>query len=198
MLKVGLTGGIGAGKSVVARVFEVYGYPVFYSDNVSKNCVNTDPEVRSALIKLFGSSLYENDVLNREMLAEIIFSDDQARNQVNAIIHPAVRLAFARFAEEHQNASFVVNEAAILFETGAYQQFDKTILVTAPTGVRLKRVKERDGSNDDQIQARIDMQWSDEQKIPLADYVIVNDGKLALLPQIDRIIDQLISSKSSN
>jgi len=183
MLKVGITGGIGSGKSVVSKIIESLGYPVFNSDQVSKDLVNTHPEIKAGLIALFGEEIYTKDGLNKSLLAKIIFSDDDARTKVNTLIHPRVREAFADFAE-NASSSMVFNEAAILFETGANEQMDQMILVTAPEALRIKRVMSRDGVSEDEVKGRINKQWSDDKKIDLADFVLINDEKEPLLKQV--------------
>ncbi|MBL4862924.1 MAG: dephospho-CoA kinase [Crocinitomicaceae bacterium] len=191
MLKIGITGGIGSGKSLVSRVLESMGYPVFNSDNVAKDIVANNSEVRKGLIELFGKEIYDAHGLNKVRLAEYIFSDNQARLKVNAIIHPKVREAFQKFAEA-SHSKIVFNEAAILFETGSYKQLDATILVVAPEELRINRVIERDNALEATVIARIEKQWSDEKKASLTPYVIVNDEKQPLLHQVEKIIEQLI------
>lgn len=190
-LKIGLTGGIGSGKSTVARVLEAMGYPVFYSDNVSKELVNTDVEIRNGLIDLVGEQVYNHDFLNREYLAQRIFSDDALRIKVNALIHPRVRLAFSEFAVQ-QASHLIFNEAAILFETGAHTKFDKTLLVVAPLELRIARVMERDKCSRENVLERIGKQWTDDKKKALADFVIVNDDKKGVLSQLESIISLLL------
>ena len=189
-ISIGITGGIGSGKSYVCRIVEAMGYPVFYSDQEAKEIISTDPEARKALIALFGDNTYAGALLNRSFLADQIFKNPDLREKMNNIVHPLVRKKFARWAQQ-ANASLVFNEAAILFETGAYKNFNKTVLVTAPEEIRLARVVQRDGIPIKDIKARMDAQWPDEKKIPLADYVINNDGKQPLLPQIVQMIESL-------
>ena len=192
MLKIGITGGIGSGKSVVSKILESLQFPVFYSDSVAKEILNNDPEVRQRLIDLFGAGIFENERLNKELLAEIIFSDDEARNEVNRLVHPKVREAFSAFAAR-QNTPLVFNEAAILFETGSNEYFDKVVLVTAPEELRIQRVMERDETSRKEVEARIGKQWEDSKKEALADFLLVNDGNKPLLVELERIVEQLIS-----
>ena len=189
-MKVGITGGIGSGKSIVGKILEVMGFPVYYSDERSKEIVNTNSFVRQNLIKLMGENVYLNNQLNAPFLAKKIFEDDTIRLKVNEIIHPIVRQAFANWAEI-QNSSIVFNEAAILFETGAYQLMDATVLVTAPLELKINRVRERDRCSKEQVLERISKQWNDEQKLPLADFVLINDDIQPLLIQIEDLIFQL-------
>ena len=190
MLIIGITGGIGSGKSVVSNILESLGYPVFNSDNVSKDIVNTNPEIRAGLTAFFGTELYKEGVLDRVRLAEIIFTDDSAREKVNALIHPQVRDAFDTFARK-SGSELVFNEAAILFETGAYKRMDKMVLVTAPEELRIKRVMQRDGSSEEEVRARMSKQWTDAQKIPLADFILNNDEKEPLLSQVETMLSSL-------
>lgn len=191
---IGLTGGIGAGKSVIGRILESFGFPVYYSDFEAKKLMNTDPIIREELSKLLDEEIYKSGQLDRERLAKIIFSSAGLRDEVNHLIHPRVREHFNLFCEENSMKKLIFNEAAILFETGAYENFDKNILVIAPDELRIKRVMKRDNISAQEVKNRINAQWSDARKKKLADHIIVNDGKKALLDQVDKIVDQLISS----
>lgn len=192
MITVGLTGGIGAGKSIVARILIEMGYKIFNSDLEARQIMNNDPLVRRQLIELLGEGIYTPEGLNRTLVAEKIFSDHQLREQINAIVHPVTRAAFEAFKDDLANQKdLVFNEAAILFETGAYKRFDKVVLVIAPEELRLKRVMTRDNSSETETKARIKAQWSDEEKIKLADFTIVNDEKKPLLKQIESMINSL-------
>lgn len=191
---IGLTGGIGAGKSVIGRILESFGFPVYYSDFEAKKLMNTDPIIREELSKLLDEEIYKSGQLDRERLAKIIFSSAGLRDEVNHLIHPRVREHFNLFCEENSMEKLIFNEAAILFETGAYENFDKNILVIAPDELRIKRVMKRDNISEQEVKNRINAQWSDARKKKLADHIIVNDGKTALLDQVEKIVDQLISS----
>jgi dephospho-CoA kinase len=191
MMKVGLTGGLGSGKSTVAKVFETLRIPVFYADDESKKITDTSKEVKDQLISAFGEELYKEGILNRGMLASIIFNDAEAIKKVNAIIHPAVAAAFKKWAEA-QKSAYVLQEAAILFETGGYKRFDKNILVSAPEELRIERVMARSGWTKEEALQRMANQWGESQKISLADFVILNDGSKPLLPQILAIHENLI------
>ena len=192
MKRIGLTGGIGSGKSYIAGVLEKMGYPVYYSDEQSKVLTDTHPEIRAGLISRFGTSIYSEETLNRKELAAYIFNSEPDRIFVNQLIHPVVRADFDRWCAE-QNTALVFNEAAILFETGAYKQFDATILVVAPHELRMQRIVERDRCTVEQAETRMKSQWSDEQKIPLATVVITSNGELPLVSQIERAILTLFS-----
>ena len=190
MLKIGLTGGIGAGKSLVGKLLETLGYPVYYSDAAAKELVDTDPEIRSQLIELIGPDAYIDEELNRPFLAQQLFKDDELRIQVNQIIHPKVRSAFVDWCNS-QTYPYVFNEAAILFETGAYKTMDLNLLVTAPKELRIQRVMDRDKMSAEQIEERMSKQWSDEEKKDLANYTIVNDEKQPLIAQVEGFLASL-------
>jgi dephospho-CoA kinase len=190
VLKIGLTGGIGSGKSLIGKIVENLGYPVYYSDLAAKELVDTDSEIRSQLIGLLGSEVYIVNELNRPFLAQQLFKNDQLRIQVNQIIHPKVRSAFEEWCK-CQNSPYVFNEAAILFETGAYKAMDKNLLVTAPTELRIQRVIERDKMTVQQVEERISKQWSDNEKRALADFIIINDEKEPLIAQIETFLATL-------
>ena len=191
MMKVGLTGGLGSGKSTVAKVFETLRIPVFYADDESKKITDTSLEVKAQLISAFGEELYKEGKLNRGMLASIIFNDAESIKKVNGIIHPAIADAFTTWAAR-QKSPYVLQEAAILFETGGYKRFDKNILVSAPEELRIKRVMKRSGWSREEALQRMANQWGESQKISLADFVILNDGSKPLLPQILAIHENLI------
>lgn len=191
-MTIGLTGGIGSGKSTVAKVLESMGYPVFYSDTAAKDLMNSDRRLQLDIIDYFGESAYLSGVLNRAFLAEKIFSNPKDKEVLNQLIHPRVRQWFIEFAEG-SNSRLVFNEAAILFETGAYLNFDKTLLVTAPVETRIDRVMKRDNCSCEDVQNRMNNQWSDDGKIPLADFVIKNGDEDAVLEQIERTVEALLS-----
>jgi len=188
--KIGITGGIGSGKSVVGQILEAMHFPVYYSDQQSKILVDTDHVIREELIKLLGKEVYLDGKLNRPFLTQQLFSNDDLRLKINQIIHPKVREAFTIWVNK-QSSNLVFNEAAILFETGAYQSMDYTILVTAPLELRIERVLKRDNIAINEIQERISKQWSDEEKIPLAHFVIVNDEAKPLLKQVEAVLNAL-------
>jgi dephospho-CoA kinase len=190
VIKIGITGGIGSGKSLISRIVECIGYPVFYSDIEAKIILDTDEDIKSKMIFLFGKEIYTFGKLNRVLLSKILFSDKSLIEKVNSIVHPKVRLKFDEWALKTKK-KIVFNEAAILFETGSYLNFDRTILVIAPVEVRINRVMLRDNISKDQIISRINNQWLDEDKINLATYIILNDGIEAILNQIESITDQL-------
>lgn len=172
MLKIGLTGGIGSGKTTVARMFESLGVPVYYADDRARHLQNEDP-IRSQISKLFGEQVYSENKLQRQVLAQIVFNDANKLAALNAIVHPAVQLDFSRWLSE-QTSRYILKEAAIIFEMGSHKQYDKVILVTAPEKTRIERVTQRDHVDTEAVLARMSKQMSDEEKIPLADYLIHN------------------------
>jgi dephospho-CoA kinase len=190
MKKIGLTGGIGAGKSIVARVFATMGFPVFYSDIAGKELLSQNESVKKKVIEIFGTSVYNNGELNRTYLAEKIFSDISLKQELNNIVHPAVRDYFSDWASK-QNSPIVFNEAAILFETGSYKHFDFNILISAPKSIRFERVMKRDNLTKSDVEARMKAQWSDEKKRHLANFEIVNDDKQLLIPQIEKVLKSI-------
>lgn len=190
MIRVGITGGIGAGKTTVCKEIEKMGYPVFYSDDEAKKLMTDNAEVVQKITEFFGKEAYVNRQLNRKHLAQQIFTNENLKEALNQIVHPAVRKAFVQWSET-QTAEIVFNEAAILFETGQYKTFDYTVLVTAPSSIRIERVVKRDNTTPEEVQKRINNQWPDEKKTQFTSFVIVNDGKREILPQIEGIIHKI-------
>jgi dephospho-CoA kinase len=191
LIKIGITGGIGSGKTLISSVIEHIGYPVFYSDIEAKIILEKDQKVKSDMVELFGEDIYILNKLNRQLLSNLLFSNKSLIEKVNSIVHPIVRLKFDEWSKS-KKSPIVFNEAAILFETEAYKKFDASILVIAPQEVRLGRVMLRDGLSKEQIISRINNQWLDEDKINLATYVISNDGSEPILYEIENVIDQLL------
>jgi dephospho-CoA kinase len=194
-LKVGITGGIGSGKTMVCRILETMGYPVFYSDNEAKRIMSHHPQVRDFLIKHVGEEAYGTEGLNRALLAEKLFSNPQLLSQVNELVHPLVRQAFDEFVAAHAERALVFNEAAILFETGAYKRFDAIVLITADEITRIRRVVERDGVTEMEVRQRMNKQWSDNEKSKLTDYRIENEDALPLLVQVENVVNRLREEK---
>ena len=192
MKKIGITGGIGSGKSFVANIIEKMGYPVYYSDLRSKELTNTHPIIRQGLYDLVGENVYFEGELDKKILASAIFSNDEMRLMVNQLIHPIVRQDFEDWAKA-QTSGLIFNEAAILFETGAYRNFDATVLIYAPIELRLKRVLKRDIITKEEVLARINNQMSDEEKLKMTPYAILNDGESPLLKQIEEVIEKISS-----
>ncbi|MBX2929269.1 MAG: dephospho-CoA kinase [Saprospiraceae bacterium] len=192
MLKVGITGGIGSGKTTVCRVFEWLGIPVYYADDRAKWLMTHDAALRQGITELFGAEAYLPDgSLNRSHIAGRAFQDSEILKKLNSLVHPAVH----RDGEEWhhaQNAPYTLREAALLYESGGYRLLDKMIVVTAPAELRIQRVTTRDGTERVAVEARIAQQWPEEEKVALADYIIRNDGETALLPQILEVHRRLL------
>jgi dephospho-CoA kinase len=192
MIKVVITGGIGSGKSTVCKVFEKLGIPVFNADAVAKSITNNNKYAKSKLIDLFGNSIYHsNGVIHRKKLADIIFNNNIALQKVNKIIHPLVFEEFENWSLK-QTTPYVVQESAIVFENKNTLRFDKIITVTSPVEIRIERCMKRDSISREQIEERMKNQLSDDEKIALSDFVIVNDNTEMILPQILNIHNKLI------
>jgi len=170
---IGLTGGIGSGKTTVANFFKTLGVPIYIADTEAKAIMNRSKIIKRKLIKLFGEQAYIDDKLNKPFVASQIFSNQDLLQQMNAIVHPKVAKHFANWVKK-QSTAYVISEAAILFENGSYKKYDYIITVVAPKEVRLKRVLKRDNSSKEKVEAIMNNQWSDNQKIELSDFVINN------------------------
>jgi dephospho-CoA kinase len=190
VIKVGITGGIGSGKSIIGKILTVMGFPVFNSDTEAKLLmVNNDAVIHQVKLA-FGNQSYIDNQLNRKYLADQIFNDESLKNKLNQIVHPAVRQEFEKWSQR-QTSGIVFNEAAILFETGRYKDFDDTILVTAAEGLRIKRVTERDNTSIEEVRKRMDNQWKDDKKKKLASFIVTNDSNKLVTPQIEHILKYL-------
>ena len=187
MKRIGITGGIGAGKSLVAEIIKAMGYPVYNSDERAKELTESNPKIKEGLIHLFGEEIYQNDKLNKFALAQAIFSDESLREKVNALIHPIVREDLNLWSLA-QNNSLVFNESAILFETGSFKNFDAIILVYAPEELRIKRIMKRDNCSENEVLKRMNSQFSDEEKYQLTEFRVLNDEQTPLLKQVEQII----------
>jgi len=192
MKKIGITGGIGSGKSTVCEIFKLLGVPVFHADDEARNLQNNDLHIKSLLAERFGENIYAPDgFLDRKKLADVIFNDTKALSDANAIIHPAVRHSFMQWAEIHNDDPYVLYEAAVLLESGYAADFDRNILVVADESIRIERVMRRDHTSEALVRQRIINQMPDNQKIKLADYIIQNNEKSLLFPRIIEL-DKLI------
>jgi dephospho-CoA kinase len=186
-LRVGITGGIGSGKTTVCRIFEALGVPVYDADYWAKWLIANDPEVRSAIVALFGTEAYLPDgAYNRAFVAGIVFNNSEKLAALNAVVHPAVEQHSRAWHDQQALAghSYTLKEAALLVESGGYLFLDALIVVTAPEEIRVQRVMARDGIEADAVRARIRNQMSEAEKIALANYLIVNDGQHLLIPQV--------------
>ncbi len=197
MLKVGITGGIGSGKTTVCRIFEMLGIPVFYADEVAKKVMTSDMILVGGIRDTFGEASYSAaGELNRKHLADLVFNDTRQLEKLNALVHPAVFRAFDQWAASVENAPYLLKEAALLFESGSYKMCDLNVLVTAPEELRIRRVTRRDGVAPEAVRQRMNKQFTDEQKMPMSDFVIVNDERSLLIPQVLQLHQHFLTLSS--
>lgn len=190
-IKVGITGGIGSGKSFIAKIFKTMCVPFYDADKEAKEIMNNNPVVREGLINVFGEEVYfEDGSLNRKWLSAQVFNNPTRLQQLNNIVHPIV-IQDAVDWSNAQTTCYNLKEAALLFESGSYKTLDYTILVTAPQEIRIERVMKRDEVSREEVLNRINKQMPDDEKRKLADFIIVNDGQHALIPQIYNLHKQL-------
>jgi dephospho-CoA kinase len=192
MLKIGLTGGIGSGKTTVAQIFEVLSIPVYYADQAAKELMNQDPELKKKIITAFGPSAYKDDELDRDYLGEMVFADADKLSLLNSFVHP-VTLRNAEEWMQNQKTNYAIKEAALIFEAGLEKFFDYVIGVTAPESLRIERVMKRDRTTAENVRRRMEQQMDEKEKMNRCDFVIVNDDKQALLPQVLTIHEMLLS-----
>lgn len=193
MLKIGVTGNIGSGKTTVCEIFELLGIPVFYADKEAKNIMTTDALLVAELKKTFGEQAYfEDGSLNRKYIANIVFNNEAELAKLNGMVHPAIFRAFDSWAADIKNVPYVLKEAALLFESSSYKTCDFSLLVTAPFEIRIERVMKRDPITRVEIEAREARQFPEEKKIELANYIIKNDNKQLLIPQVLKLHDQFL------
>ena len=190
-IKIGITGGIGSGKSVVSWLLEMMGVPVYISDVEAKRLMHTDEVVRRELIALVGEDVYQGGQLNRPLLASYMFGYPQRMEKINRIVHPQVKADFRRWVAEHSHVDWVAMESAILIEAGFREEVDFLVTVYAPLEVRVERAVKRDSSTRELVLKRIQSQMSDEEKKQKADFVIVNDNETSLIPQVLELISFL-------
>ena len=188
VIKIGITGGIGSGKSVVSRLLEMMGIPVYVSDIEAKRITHTNEVLRRELCTLVGPDVFQNGELNRPLLASYLFGDSQHAKEVNAIIHPKVKEDFRQWLRRRATCSMAGIESAILIEAGFAGEVDVVVMVYAPEEIRVQRAMKRDASSRELIEKRIRSQMSDEEKRGQADFVIVNDGETPLIPQVLALI----------
>lgn len=196
-LKIGITGNIGSGKSLVCSVFERMGVPVFYADDETKKLYQ-ETEIRNKIIAYFGSEVYfEDGTLNRKLLAYHLFKNAEALTFVEATLYPVLQNRFDQWTRTHSDKHYTLYEAAILFEKHLEKHFDKIIFVSAPEDIRLQRVIKRDSTNEEIIRSRMKLQWQEDEKIKKSDFVILNDSKQMLIPQIVKIHKQIMKINST-
>ncbi len=199
MFKVGVTGGIGSGKSIICSVFHHLGVPVYQADIEAKRLMGENESIRTGLLAYFGREVFQKKQLNRKYLADRIFSDPDARKFVNSLVHPAVRENFGNWVQTKEGDLYVIEEAALLFETGAWKEFDYNILIEASVETRIQRIIRRDGSDRADILARMASQMDPGEGRELADFIILNDVNDFVIPQVlkvNKIIRELALKKS--
>lgn len=194
MLRIGLTGGIGSGKSTVARIFSVLGIPVYNADDASKRLMTEDEELKNAIINSFGKESYIDGVLNRQYLSGQVFNNSERIKLLNSLVHP-VTLSDAKEWMGKQQSPYVIKEAALIFESGSQKMLDYVIGVNAPLALRIERTMQRDKVRSEQVKARISLQMDEEEKMRLCDYIIVNDEQQMLIPQILLLHKEFLKGK---
>lgn len=191
MIKAGLTGNIGSGKSTVAKVFKTLGVKVFSADDEAKKLLNRE-DILAGIIDIFGNEILNKDgMIDRKALAHIAFNNKPLLSMLNNIIHPEVRNQFETWMEEYRDETYIIHEAAILFESGFNTMFDKIIFVSAPEELRIKRIMNRDGVTRESVLARISNQSGEKEKIKKSDFIVQNDGRQLIIPQVIEIHKQL-------
>lgn len=189
MIRLGLTGGIGSGKTTVAKIFESFGVPVYYADDEAKRLMN-ESEIQTAIIAEFGDETYINGRLNRAHLAGLVFGNEVRLQALNAIVHPVVGKDYETWCAG-QKSDIILKEAAILIESGAVKTVDKVVVVSAAEQTRIKRVMLRDGVSEEQVKSRMKHQLTEEERLSYADFVVYNDGEQLLNPQVQEILNDL-------
>ena len=196
MIKVGLTGGIGSGKSTVSKILISKGFPVYNSDNRAKWLMNNNDNLKSNIISIFGNKAYIKGSLNRKYLSAKVFNDSLKLKALNNLVHPLVAIDFKNWLLHQKSKDFIFKEAAILIESGAYKEMDKIIVVSCPENIRLERVLKRDGNSPEYVKKRMQNQISETEKINHADFVVKNNGsKSDLLLKVEFVISELKNSK---
>lgn len=190
-IRIGITGGIGSGKSVVSKILSLLNIPIYLSDDEAKRLTATDETIRRELTDLLGDELYQGGILNKQKLANYLFASSENAEKINAIIHPQVKQDFCRWCTRHSSSPFVAMESAILFESGFDSEVDVVVMVYAPQEVRIQRAMMRDAVSRTQIEQRIKRQMDDEAKRSKAHYVLINDDKTALIPQVLQLLVSL-------
>jgi len=198
VLKVGLTGGIGSGKSTVAQIFEVLGIPVYYADIAAKKIMNEDEGVRSAITNIFGEQAFANNILDRKYISSIVFSDPAKLQQLNALVHPATKKDGEVWMQE-QTSHYAIHEAALIFEAKVSDRLDLVIGVSSPLELRIKRAMERDKVGREEVLKRMEQQLNEEVKMSKCDFVLINDEQQLLIPQVLELHEKLTGlSKQKN
>ncbi|RPH32875.1 MAG: dephospho-CoA kinase [Bacteroidales bacterium] len=192
MINLGVTGGIGSGKSMVCSIISAMGYPVYNADLEARQLVDSDPDLILSIKELFGEDIYTKNQLDRKRVAEVVFSNQNMLEGLNAIVHPAVTKHYKTWVDSHKTRGLIVKEAAILFESGANIGLEKIVVVTAPLEVRIQRVVKRDGLSEESAMKRMNNQLPQDELVKRGDYIIENDGVKLILPQVVRVINNLV------
>ena len=197
MYKVGITGNIGSGKSIVTKVFQLLQIPVFDADSAAKYLMEHDEDLMAGITQNFGTTIYHKGRINRPLLASIIFQDKAKLQQLNSLVHPKV-IAYGEWWHTQQQAPYTLKEAAIFFESGSYETMDFIIGVAAPTSLRMARAMQRDGATAEQIQERMQHQMEESEKMSRCKYVIYNDDIQSIILQVQAIHQQILALSSSS
>ncbi|MCL6461721.1 MAG: dephospho-CoA kinase [Flavobacterium micromati] len=187
---IGLTGGIGSGKTTIANYFHAFGIPIYIADDEAKKLMDSY-ELKNAVQNTFGKAIMENGIMSREKLAKIVFDNPEDLEKLNAIVHPAVKSHFKKWLSQHKAAAYIIYEAAILFESGSFKNCDYIVTVTAPIETRIERVIKRDNSSREKILKRMDAQWTDTQRISKSDFIIQNLNTEEAKQEIKKILNFL-------
>jgi len=197
MLKVGITGGIGSGKTTVTRIFSLLGVPIYDADSAAKRLMNEDAALKASIAATFGPLAYTHGSLDRAWLASQVFNDPSKLAQLNAMVHPAT-IVDAKAWMDQQSAPYIIKEAALLFESGSHKGLDKVIGVSAPESLRIQRVIEREHTHETEVRKRIDKQMPEAEKMGRCDFILYNDGKEMLIPQVNALHEKLLALAASH
>ena len=198
VLRVGLTGGIGSGKSTVAQIFEVLGIPIYYADISAKKLMNENADLRSSITNIFGEQAYTNNILDRKYISSIVFSDPAKLQQLNTLVHPATKKDGEAWMQE-QTSPYAIHEAALIFEAKVSDRLDLVIGISSPTELRIKRAMERDKVSREEVLKRMEQQLEEEVKMSKCDFILINDEQQLLIPQVLALHKKLIGlSKQKN
>ena len=195
MIKLGVTGGIGSGKTLVCQIFQKLGIPVYNADTAARSLMSTDPDLIEGIVQLFGDEAFGEDGLNRQYLAKSVFGDHKMLTRLNRLVHPVVRSDFKRWTAQKSEFPYVIEEAAILFESGASAEMDLTVLVYAPEELRINRVMKRDALERESVLKRMGQQLNEEEIRGMADHVLINDGTQMLLPQVIDLHNKVLNHR---
>jgi dephospho-CoA kinase len=193
-LRIGITGGIGSGKTLVSKIFSLLNVPVYNADERAKLILHNDKMVVTKVKEAFGEEAYQNGILNSAYISQKVFNDPRKLEILNSIVHPQVGTDFKKWCDEFSERPYVLKEAALLYEAGSYKDLDKIIVVNAPENLRIKRVVKRDPQRtEESVKSIIAKQWPDDEKVRRADYVIMNDDKNMIIPQVIALHEKFIS-----